>query len=75
MNAKSSLLKKNIHTLDLEEKVERILKANQIETIEELWSKTRKELKSYGIKDTEINRLIIKLQLLGLDLNKKVYKI
>ena len=33
----------------------------------------RKKLKAIGLKDSEIKQVIIKLQLLGLDLNKRMY--
>ena len=33
----------------------------------------RRELKNIGLKDSQINHIIIKMQLKGLDLNEKMY--
>lgn len=52
-----------------------ILKLNDsnIKYIEEVWVLKRSELKSRGFTNEEINNIIISLQLIGLDLNKKKY--
>ncbi len=52
-----------------------ILKLNEsnIKYIEEVWVLKRSELKSRGFTNEEINNIIISLQLIGLDLNKKKY--
>ena len=50
------------------------LKNNEIITVGSLWEKNRKALKEIGLKDNEIKQITIQLQLLGLDLNKRVYK-
>jgi hypothetical protein len=39
----------------------------------DVWASNRKSLKALGLRDMEIKQIIIKLQLLGLDLNKKIY--
>lgn len=49
------------------------LKDNNLTTINDIWILNRKELKSIGLSDSEINKIIISLQLIGLDLNKKIY--
>lgn len=49
------------------------LNNNNIIHIEELWSLKRSELKNMGFSNDEINTIIISLQLIGLDLNKKKY--
>ena len=49
------------------------LEAHNIKYIKDLWILKRKELKEIGFVDSEINHLRIKLQLCGLDLNKKMY--
>lgn len=46
---------------------------NEISTIEEMWKLGRRDLKNMGFSNDEINTIIIKLQLYGLDLNKKTY--
>lgn len=66
-------LKKNIKILDLDKECLTILKDNRINLIEDLWLLTKKDLKMFGINDKDIKYISIKLQLLGLDLNKKIY--
>ena len=52
-----------------------IIKLNEsnIKYIEEVWVLKRSELKSRGFTNEEIKNIIISLQLIGLDLNKKKY--
>ena len=66
-------LKKDIKILDLDREGLAILKDNNINLIEDLWLLTKKDLKMFGINDKDIKYISIKLQLLGLDLNKKIY--
>lgn len=66
-------LKKDIKILDLDRECLTILKDKSINLIEDLWLLTKKELKILGISDKDIKYISIKLQLLGLDLNKKIY--
>ncbi len=66
-------LKKDIKILDLDREGLAILKDNNINLIEDLWLLTKKDLKILGISDKDIKYISIKLQLLGLDLNKKIY--
>ena len=70
---KKKILEKNIEELELNDKVLKVLKDNNINLVEELWVLKRKDLKDFGIKDSDITQITIKLQLYGLDLNKKVY--
>lgn len=70
---KKKILEKNIEELDLNEKVLNTLKENNINIVEELWVLKRQNLKSFGLKDSDITQITIKLQLYGLDLNKKIY--
>ena len=67
-------LKKDIMSLDLDDKIIDKLKNNNILIVEDLWKLKRIELKQFGIKDSEINKISIKLELLGIGLNKKVYE-
>lgn len=46
---------------------------NNIRSIEDVWILKRTDLKQMGFSNEEINLIIIKLELLGLDLNKKIY--
>lgn len=66
-------LEKDINILELENSVNKILRENDINTISNLWEANRKKLKDIGLKDSDIKQITIKLQLLGLDLNKRVY--
>ena len=70
---KQKILEKNIEELEVETKLIKILKENNINTIEDLWKMKRKELRELKLSDSEITKLAIKLQLYGLDLNKKIY--
>ncbi len=73
------MAKKNIHAdkdisvLELDPKINKILKDNDIKTIGDLWVLNKKRLKDLGLIDADIKLISIKLQLLGLDLNKKIY--
>ena len=46
---------------------------NNVNLISDLWPLTRKDLKSFKISDKDIHSIIVKLQLNGLDLNKRKY--
>lgn len=62
-----------INKLNLSNEIIKKLKENNINTIKDLWLLKRKELKAKNFSDSEIKSIIIALQLLGLDLNKKMY--
>ena len=66
---KREVLKKNIEILNLDDSIIKKLKENNINIIEELWVINRHKLKDMNFKDNEINQIIIKLQLIGIDLN------
>lgn len=70
----NSYLEKDIKELDLENDLLNLLKENNINKVNDLWCLNRKKLKELGVKDNDIKLIIIKLQLFGLDLNKKVYR-
>ena len=57
--------------LDFEKVILDKLGLNNIDSIEKLWEMNRKELKSMEFTYEEINKIAIKLQLRGLDLNRK----
>lgn len=46
---------------------------SNIRSIEDVWILKRTDLKQMGFSNEEINLIIIELELLGLDLNKKIY--
>lgn len=70
---KREVLKKTIEILNLDDSIIKKLKENNINIIEELWVINRHKLKDMNFKDNEINQIIIKLQLIGIDLNHKRY--
>ena len=62
-----------IEDLNIKNTITQKLKKNNILVIKDIWKLKRKDLKNLDFSDDEINQIIIKLQLRGLDLNKKVY--
>ena len=71
---KKKVLELVLEELKLDNKIFKILKDNNINIVEDVWMKTRKELKSFGLTDADISQISIKLQLYGIDLNKKIYQ-
>ncbi len=67
------ILEKSIEELGLNTKMTSILVENDINTIEDIWVLKRKDLRAFSLSDSDITQIVIKLQLFGLDLNKKVY--
>lgn len=70
---KKKILSEMIEILKLNNKILTTLKTNNINTVEDLWNLKRKEVKDFGLSDSEISQITIQLQLYGIDLNKKVY--
>ena len=66
-------LDKSIDILELDVKIVNVLINNGINNISDLYVLNRKSLKDYGLTDSSINMISIKLQLLGLDLKGKKY--
>ena len=66
-------IEKNIEKLKLSVAITNKLKENNILIINDLWQLKRTDLKKMGFTNDDINSIIIQLQLLGLDLNKKKY--
>ena len=63
-----------IEKLNLDKDIESILKNNNVNTMQDIWKFKRRELKKLGLRDSQINHIIIKMQLKGLDLNEKMYE-
>lgn len=61
-----------IYNLNFSQNILNKLRLNNINSIEKLWKISRKELRILGFTYEEINLIAIKLQLNGLDLNKKI---
>lgn len=59
-----------LNDLNLQKAILDKLKLNDINSTEELLKMSRKELKLLGFSYEEINLIAIKLQLIGMDLNK-----
>ncbi len=70
---KQKYLDSEIETLNIDSCTQNKLKINNIKYIKDLWILKRKDLKMINLTDKEINNIIVKLQLNGLDLNKKKY--
>lgn len=68
-----NVLDNKIDYLNISSKLEQKLNENNIYYIKDLWLLKRADLKKF-LNDKEVTDIIIKLQLSGLDLNKKVYK-
>lgn len=66
-------LKFDISFLKLEDSINKIFKMNNILVINDLWLLTRDDLKKIGLNGNLIKKVVVKLQLIGLDLNKKKY--
>lgn len=70
---KCKYLDEDISILELSDEVFKRLKDMSISSIDSLWNLSRTDLKNHGFTDKEIKHISIKMQLLGIDLNKKIY--
>lgn len=70
---KNKFLDEKVISVFDDEKILGIFSKNNINFIKDLWILKRKNLKDIGLTDMQINSIIIKLQLHGLDINKKIY--
>jgi hypothetical protein len=70
---KNKNLEKDINSLELSKDVLKLLRDHDINFVKDVWVLKRKDLKSIGLKDSDINTLVVKMQLFGLDINKKIY--
>lgn len=66
-------LKKRIEELGIDYDIIRKLNDNNIYTINDLWNLNRIELKKIKLNDNQVNQIIIKMQLCGIDLNRRRY--
>ncbi len=69
----NKFIENDIEVLGLNEKTNNILKDNSIFKIKDLWVLRRQDLKKIKLSDSDINHIIVHLQLKGYDLNKKTY--
>lgn len=70
---KNKYLENPIEELKLKTTITDKLRIHNINLVKDIWELKRKDLKNIELNDNEINQIIIKLQLNGIDLNKKVY--
>lgn len=61
-------LEQNIDRLDIPTKAIDLLKKNNIIKIKQLCDKTKTNLKDFGLNNLEVDKLVIELQLLGLNI-------
>ena len=73
----SKYLKQSIDTLEVNRNVIDTLKKNNINTLGELSTYRKSELKGFGLLTSEVNKVEIELELLGLSLKDlyNTYKI
>jgi len=64
---------RDISKLSLSKELINKLKDKELNYIEDVWVLKRINLKTLGFTNDEIKEIIISLQLIGLDLNKKKY--
>lgn len=67
---KNEYLKETIDIIDIQEEIKKLLKQNGVITIQDLCSKTKTDLKNMRLSFSEINRIQVEVQLLGLNLLK-----
>lgn len=72
MRIEEKLAKQSINRLDISDNVTGILKANNINTLENLCEKSKIYLKSIDISQSDISKINIELQLMGLGLREKI---
>lgn len=73
LTVNKNLLNKNVDILMLSDNVINKLKLNNINKLEDIWLLDRNDLKKLDLSIEDIRETRVKLQLNGLDLNKKIY--
>lgn len=71
---KNEYLKETIDIIDIQKEIKELLKQNGVITIQDLCSKTKTDLKNMRLSFSEINRIQVEVQLLGLNLLKCEWK-
>ena len=64
------ILESNITELKLKKDINKILQENNIETVYYVCTHSRLELVNLGLSGSQVNDVIVSLQLLGLDLKR-----
>lgn len=70
---KNIYLESKLSSIDISDTLQEKLKLKNIIYVKDLWLLKREDLKALKFNVSEINEIIIKMQLHGLDLNKKIY--
>ena len=70
---KNKYIELEISNMGLPKELISKLKNANINKIKDIWILSRIDLRNIGFTNEDINLMIIELQLLGLDLNKKIY--
>jgi hypothetical protein len=70
---KNVFLKDELRRLEIDIDIIKKLNDVSIYTIGDLWNLTRIDLKKIKLTDNQINQIVIKMQLYGIDLNKRIY--
>ena len=71
---KNEYLSKKIDIIDIPKEIKELLNQNEVITIEDLCSKTKTDLKNMRLSFSEINKIQVEVQLLGLNLQKCEWK-
>lgn len=66
-------LENSINTLEIDQSILDILNNNNIYKIKDLWELKRNNLKDMNLTDNQIKLISIKMQLQGVDINRKKY--
>lgn len=69
-----NIIDKMINSLNISDDIIERLNEHNIVYVKDLWPLKRVDLKDFGFNNKDINEIIIKMQLNGLDLNKKYVK-
>lgn len=67
---KNEYLTEKIDIIDSPKEIKQLLKQNGVETIKDLCSKRKTDLKNMRLSFYEINKIQVEVQLLGLNLQK-----
>ena len=67
------VIDENIEVLNLDFKLLKVLKNNDINIVSNLWEMSREDLKTINLSQEDIREIRVKLQLHGLDINRKIY--
>lgn len=68
-----NVLNKSIDNIMLSDSIIKKLKLHNINKLEDIWILKRNDLKKLDLSVEDIREISVKLQLNGLDLNKKIY--